>query len=59
MKVTQINYGVTINCGNYESIRFDATAQINDGEHTTNVIDELKLFVQTEANKLVKERKSK
>lgn len=48
MKITEISYGVTVNLGNYESARIDATVT---GE-TTNVdqaFAELKAWVDSRA----------
>lgn len=41
-KITSVSYGKTINMGNYESVRLDLTARVDDGESWKDVLDELK-----------------
>ena len=57
MNLTSINYGVTLNVGNYESIRFDATAQINEGEDPQKIKQELITFVNYEASAIARRKK--
>lgn len=42
-KITQISYGLTVNIGNYETVRFDLTAQVAPDEDWRDVLDALKL----------------
>ena len=42
IQITQVNYGRTINMGNYESVRLDLTAKVNQGEDYKQVLEELK-----------------
>jgi len=42
IQITQVNYGRTINMGNYESVRLDLTAKVNQGEDYKEVLEELK-----------------
>lgn len=49
MKIVEISYGVTLNLGNFESARVDATARIEDGEDPPKAFADLKEFVDEEA----------
>jgi len=50
MKITKVNYGRTINMGNYESVRIDLTADIEEGENWREALETLK-------EKMLKEEK--
>ena len=41
-RITQVSYGLTVNIGNYETVRFDLTAQVADDEDWRGVLDSLK-----------------
>ena len=41
-RITSDTYGRTINMGNYENVRFDLTARVNEGEDWRDVLEELK-----------------
>lgn len=40
--ITNVSYGRTVDIGEYESIRFDFTARVQEGENWQDVLDELK-----------------
>lgn len=42
-KIIQISYGLIVNIGNYETVRFDLTAQVAPDEDWRDVLDALKL----------------
>jgi len=51
MKITNISYGLTINTGNYTSVRIDMTAEVE--EHSVvEAMNALKTAVQFEAAKV-------
>ena len=58
MQITKINYGVTKNIGNYESIRLDMEARVNEGESPEYVLQELVKKVDKDAQGLATIRKS-
>ena len=41
MQVKEVSYGKTINLGNFESLRTDLKASVDDGEDPKTVIDQL------------------
>jgi hypothetical protein len=41
-KITQVSYGMTVNTGNYETVRFDLTAQVAPDEDWRDVLDSLR-----------------
>lgn len=41
MKITKVSYGRTVNMGNYESVRFDLEARVDETEEWLDVYDEL------------------
>ena len=41
-RITSVSYGLTVNVGNYETVRFDLTAQVADDEDWRDVLDSLK-----------------
>lgn len=41
-KITQVSYGLTVNIGNYETVRFDLTAQVALDEDWRDVLDSLR-----------------
>lgn len=41
-KITQVSYGLTVNTGNYETVRFDLTAQVAPDEDWRDVLDSLR-----------------
>lgn len=56
-KITQVSYGMTVNTGNYETVRFDLTAQVAPDEDWRDVLDslrrkahKLKERIQTDGN---------
>lgn len=51
MKVTEVSFGITVNLGNYESARFDATARVADDESPDEAMRMLKQFIKGEVNK--------
>ncbi len=52
MKITTISYGLTINTGNYTSVRIDMTAEIEQAISVASAMDSLKTAVQFEASKV-------
>lgn len=58
LKITQINYGLTINLGNYESCRIDFLAQVNpDVDDLQEIYKKLSELVNAEGAKIRKENK--
>lgn len=51
MKIKTILYSRTVNLGNYESKRLEATCEINDGEDPSAACDELRTWVIAELQK--------
>lgn len=41
-KITSISYGMTVNTGNYETVRFDLTAQVAPDEDWRDVLESLR-----------------
>ena len=41
-RITRVSYGLTVNVGNFETVRFDLTAQVADDEDWRDVLDSLK-----------------
>lgn len=41
-KITQVSYGLTVNTGNYETVRFDLTAQVAPDEDWRDVLESLR-----------------
>jgi hypothetical protein len=41
-KITEVSYGMTVNTGNYETVRFDLTAQVAPDEDWRDVLDSLR-----------------
>jgi len=41
-KITQVSYGLTVNIGNYETVRFDLTAQVAPDEDWRDVLESLR-----------------
>lgn len=41
-KIVQVSYGMTVNTGNYETVRFDLTAQVAPDEDWRDVLDSLR-----------------
>jgi len=41
-KITQVSFGLTVNTGNYETVRFDLTAQVAPDEDWRDVLDSLR-----------------
>jgi hypothetical protein len=52
-RITAVSYGRTVNMGNYESVRFDLTAEVREDQDWYEVLDDLR----KEALKLEKETK--
>jgi len=42
IKLTQVSYGLTVNVGNYETVRFDLTAQVAPDEDWRDVLESLR-----------------
>lgn len=42
IKLTQVSYGMTVNIGNYENVRFDLTAQVAPDEDWRTVLESLR-----------------
>lgn len=40
--LTEISYGMTVNVGNYETIRFDLTARVSPDEDWRDVLESLR-----------------
>jgi len=40
-KIIQVSYGMSVNIGNYESVKFDLTAQVTPDEDWRDVLDSL------------------
>jgi hypothetical protein len=51
MKITTISYGLTINTGNFTSVRIDMTAEVED-HSPVEAMNALKTAVQFEAAKV-------
>lgn len=41
-KLTSVSYGMTVNVGNYETVRFDLTAQVAEDEDWRDVLESLR-----------------
>ena len=41
-KITQVSFGHTVNIGNYETVRFDLTAQVAPDEDWRDVLESLR-----------------
>lgn len=48
MKITTISYNRTVNLGNFESKRQEATAEIEDGEDPAKAAEALRKWVHAE-----------
>lgn len=57
MKIASINYGRTVNLGNYESARLDVTINIAPDESTVTLLATLKEKVETECKLIVEEHR--
>lgn len=42
IKLTQVSYGLTVNIGNFETVRFDLTAQVAPDEDWRDVLESLR-----------------
>lgn len=42
LRITEVSYGMTVNTGNYETVRFDLTAQVAPDEDWRDVLDSLR-----------------
>ena len=51
MQITTVSYGLTVNLGNYESARLDATATIGPNETPDEALDKLRSWVNGQASK--------
>lgn len=49
MQIITVSYGKTVNLGNYESARLDATAQVESGETPEDALSKLKTWVEGQA----------
>jgi hydrogenase maturation factor len=52
MKIKTISYGMTINLGNYESVRVDFAAEVDNEESPQEVLNELKKIAKFEEAKI-------
>ena len=50
MKITEVSYGLTLNLGDYKSLRIDATSRVSDGEDPKLAMLELAGWVGEQAN---------
>jgi hypothetical protein len=41
-KITQVSYGMTVNTGNYETVRFDLTASVAPDEDWRDILESLR-----------------
>lgn len=44
-RVTSISVGATFNCGNYENVRYDVSAEVGPGESATAAFQELRFII--------------
>ncbi len=51
MRITTITYSRTINLGNYESKKLEATAEVDNGEDPSVVADTLRAWLVKELQK--------
>jgi hypothetical protein len=51
MKIITITYNRTVNLGNYESKRLEATCEVDDAEDPSAACDELRAWVIAELQK--------
>lgn len=49
MKVTTVSYGRTVNLGNFESARLDATAELEPGDTREDVPAQLRAWIDEQA----------
>jgi hypothetical protein len=42
-KIVQVSYGMTVNIGNFENVRFDLTAQVAPDEDWREVLEALRI----------------
>lgn len=54
MRVTQIEYGRTVNTGNYESFKLSMVATVDETEHWEDVLDAAKEAIDSKADELKK-----
>lgn len=55
-KITTMSYGKTFNLGNYESQRFDVTAELREGEEAGQVMASLEVLVEVMREQSVEAR---
>ena len=58
-KITQVTYGRTIFIGSYETVRFDFTAQVPEGDTYRRVLNQLKDLADVEEGRIRREFGSK
>ena len=51
MRITTITYSRTVNLGNYNSKKLEATAEVDNGEDPTEVSDKLRAWLVKELQK--------
>lgn len=54
MRILQIEYGRTINTGNYESFKLGMVATVDETEHWEDVLDAAKEAIDKKATELKK-----
>lgn len=45
LKITSVSYGRTVNVGKFESVRLDATADVQTGQTPAEVLETLQAFI--------------
>lgn len=59
MKITKMTLGRTLNVGNYESIRFELTAELDPKETQEHALKQLQKEVDAQETKLRREYRAK
>ena len=50
MRIITVTYGRTVNLGNYESARLDATAQVEEAETAEDALGKLRTWIEQQAD---------
>lgn len=58
MKIITVTYGRTVNLGNYESARLDATAEVERGETPEDALGRLREWIEAQVENERMARKS-
>lgn len=53
--IIQVSYGRTVNIGNYQSVRFDFVARVDNDEDWRDIYEELKSQALREEKRIAKE----